>query len=82
MSVKRSILFSTIAAAALLGFAAAPAVAQIPLQPAAPAPVASSPQLSTGSDANGFLNAILDNLLSGSGGGVCNPNAGVIKGCG
>jgi len=42
MSLKRLALVSTIAAA-VLGFGASPALAQIPLQPAAPAPAASTP---------------------------------------
>ncbi|MBU3061070.1 hypothetical protein KO481_05990 [Nocardia sp. NEAU-G5] len=48
MSIKRTALVSAIAAAALLGFGASPAVAQIPLQPSTPAPVASTPNTPSG----------------------------------
>jgi hypothetical protein len=82
MSIRR-VALSAIAAAAVLGFGASPALAQIPLQPAAPAPVTSPPgppsaqpiyiPSSTGS---------VDTLSAAMGGGPCNPEAGPLHGCG
>jgi len=81
LSIRRIALGSAIIGVLGLGFGASPALAQIPLQPTAPTPVASTPNIPSGQPIYIPFSTGSAGLLSASGGSSCSLG-GPLGGCG